>query len=97
MLRIVALFLCSTLLSAAFSRADDAKSVTYDEHIAPIFKRHCFQCHGESKQEAGLNLASHASAVKGGSGGEVLVSGRSSASSLFKAITAVDPAERMPP
>ena len=97
MLRIVTIFFLSTLLSSSCLRADVAKSITYDEHIAPIFKRHCFQCHGESKQEAGLNLASHSSAAKGGSGGEVLVSGRSSASSLFKAITAEDPAERMPP
>jgi len=85
------------LLAAAPLLADDIKQVTYDEHIAPIFKRHCFQCHGESKQEAGLNLAGHNSAIQGGSGGAVLVSGRSSASTLFKAITAEDPAERMPP
>ena len=97
MLRIITILLLSTPLSASFLRADDAKFITYDDHIAAIFKRHCFQCHGESKQEAGINLASHSSAVKGGSGGEVLVSGRSSASILFKAITAEDPAERMPP
>jgi len=78
-------------------RAEDVKPVTYDDHIAAIFKRHCFQCHGESKQEAGLNLASFAAATKGGSGGVVVVSGRSSTSRLFQAITAEDPAERMPP
>ena len=78
-------------------RADDAKPITYDDHIAPIFKRHCFQCHGESKQESGLNLASFAAVTKGSSGGAVVVSGRSSTSRLFKAITAEDPAERMPP
>ena len=85
------------LLGTASVHADDAMPITYDDHIAPIFKRHCFQCHGESKQEAGLNLASHAMATKGGSGGAVVVSGRSSTSRLFLAITAEDPAERMPP
>ena len=84
-------------LSAPAFAADDSKPITYDDHIAPILKRHCFQCHGESKQEAGLNLASYSSAIKGGSGGAVVVSGRSSTSRLFKAITAEDPAERMPP
>ncbi len=98
MFRFAFLSLVVTLLSAAVSvRGDDAMPVTYDDHIAPIFKRHCFQCHGESKQEAGLNLASYAAAVKGGSGGAVIVSGRSSMSRLFQVITAEDAAERMPP
>lgn len=79
------------------AEAQDAKAINYDEHVAAIFKRHCLQCHGESKQEAGLNLISFASVIKGGSGGEVVVAGRSSASLLFNAITAEDPAERMPP
>jgi mono/diheme cytochrome c family protein len=93
------ILIASMLLAVASSSldADDAKPVTYDDHIAPIFKRHCFQCHGESKQEAGLNLASFAAAVKGGSGGAVVVAGRSSTSRLLQAITAADPAERMPP
>lgn len=85
------------ILTASVSTADDAKPITYDDHIAPIFKRHCLQCHGESKQESGLNLASYAGAIKGSSGGAVVVTGRSSTSRLFKAITAEDPAERMPP
>lgn len=84
-----------------FTSADDAKpdvkSVTYDDHIAAIFKRHCLQCHGESKQEAGLSLATFAAATKGSSGGAVLVAGRSSSSRLFQAITAEDASERMPP
>ncbi len=86
------------LLTAATSvRAEDAKPITYDDHIAAIFKRHCWQCHGESKQESGLNLASYAAVLKGGSGGVVVEAGRSGGSRLFKAITAEDPDERMPP
>ena len=77
--------------------AEDAKPVTYDDHVATIFKKHCLQCHGDSKQEAGLNLASYLSIRKGGSGGEVVVAGRSSSSRLFKAITEEDPEARMPP
>ena len=48
---------------------DEKVSVNYDDHIVPIFRKYCFQCHGESKQEAGLNLASFATSIKGGSGG----------------------------
>ena len=95
--RFIVCVLTALLVLTPGLRADDAKPITYDEHIAPIFKRHCWQCHGESKQESGLNLANYAAAVKGSSGGAVVVSGRSSTSRLFKAITAEDPAERMPP
>lgn len=77
--------------------AEDAKPITYDDHIAAIFKRHCWQCHGEAKQESGLNLASYAAVLKGGSGGVVVEAGRSSGSRLLQAITAEDPAGRMPP
>lgn len=77
--------------------AESSPPITFDEHIAPIFKRHCWQCHGDAKQEGGLNLASYAAAIKGSSGGVVVISGRSSSSRLFQAITAEDAAERMPP
>ncbi len=77
--------------------ADESKPINYDDHVAAIFKRHCLQCHGESKQEAGLDLSSFASIKKGGSGGPVVVAGRSSVSRVIKAITAEDPEERMPP
>jgi WD40 repeat protein len=60
-------------------------------------KRHCWQCHGDSKQKAGLDLSSFASVLKGSTGGPVVVAGRSSASQIIQAITAEDPAERMPP
>ncbi len=87
----------SLSLSAGLVQAQEEKSATYDDDVALIFKRHCLQCHGESKQEAGLNLASYAGVIKGGSGGDAVVAGRSSASLIFKAITAKDPEERMPP
>lgn len=85
------------ILTATVSTADDAKPITFDDHIAPILKRHCWQCHGDAKQEAGLNLATYTNAIKGSSGGAVLVAGRSSTSRLLQAVTAEDPAERMPP
>ncbi len=96
LLSLVSFFAVSDVTSADDVK-QDVKSVTYDDHIAAIFKRHCLQCHGESKQEAGLSLATFAAATKGSSGGAVMVAGRSSSSRLFQAITAEDPAERMPP
>lgn len=69
----------------------------YEEHVRPIFREHCLKCHGEDEQKADLNLGSFATISKGGSAGPAVTPGRSSTSLLFKALTAEDDAERMPP
>ena len=71
--------------------------ITYDEHIKPIFREHCLKCHSEDEHKAGLNLSTHATVLKGGSGGAAVVAGRASTSLLFKAITDTDDESRMPP
>lgn len=88
-------FLLLPFLLNTASAADAV--ITYDEHIKPIFREHCLKCHGEDEQKADLNLATHATLMKGGSGGAAVVAGRASTSLLFQAITAEDDAERMPP
>lgn len=84
----------SALLSATTAAA---APVNYESDIKPIFRRHCLKCHGDDMQKADLNLQSYASTIKGGSGGEVVVAGRTSTSLLFEAITNTDEAARMPP
>jgi hypothetical protein len=71
--------------------------ITFEDHVAGILRKNCSQCHGEGKQEAGLNFSSYASVLKGGSGGRIVEAGRSSASRLYGVITDADPATRMPP
>jgi WD40 repeat protein len=85
------------LAASAAEGAGPVKPITYDDQVAAIFKRHCFQCHGESKQKAGLDLSSFAALIKGSTGGPVVVAGRSSASRIVEVITAEDASERMPP
>ena len=77
--------------------AQDSKVISYEDHIAPILKRHCLQCHGDTKQESGLSLANYSALMKGSSGGALVVSGRSVSSRLLSVLIAEDPAERMPP
>ncbi len=84
-----------SLLITAASAADPV--ITYDEHIKPLFREHCLKCHGDDEQKADLNLSTHATALKGGSGGVAVVAGRASTSLLFQAITAEADDERMPP
>lgn len=77
--------------------AADSPLITFEDQVSGILKKNCVQCHGEGKQEAGLNFATYAALIKGGSGGEVVVAGRSTASRLVEVITAEDAGERMPP
>ncbi|MFM8891962.1 MAG: c-type cytochrome domain-containing protein [Planctomycetia bacterium] len=87
------------LVSGALAAAadDTEKPITYEDHVAAILKKHCATCHGDGKQEAGLNLVSYAGVMKGSGGGEIVVAGRSSGSRLVEVITATKEGERMPP
>lgn len=82
---------------AVTARAAEDIALNFEDHVGKVLRRHCATCHGDAKQEAGLSLASFAAVMKGGSGGEVVVAGRSSASRLLQVLIAEDPAERMPP
>lgn len=77
--------------------AQPQNPINYETHIAPIFKQACATCHGDGKQEAGLSLSNYANVIKGSSGGEIVVAGRSSASRLIDVLTSTEDGERMPP
>lgn len=83
-------------LPAADPKAEE-KPVTFEDHVATILKKNCSTCHGDSKQEGGLSLATYAGVMKGSGGGEIVVAGRSGASRLIEVITASDEGDRMPP
>ncbi len=85
------------MLTASVSAADEKEVISYENQIKPIFRQHCFACHGEDKKTADLNLQTYATVLKGGSGGEAVIAGRASQSALFKAITDPDDEARMPP
>ena len=98
---VVGLFGITMLLTPDVSgfAADEPKSkvITYRDHVRPILRQYCLKCHGNDEQNAGLNLQSYASLLKGGSGGMVVKPGRPDSSLLFQAITTKDEAARMPP
>lgn len=87
------------LVCVSSARADDAadKPITYEDHVASILKKSCATCHGDGKQEAGLNLANYADVMKGSGGGKVVVAGRSSGSRLIEVIMSTEDGEQMPP
>lgn len=70
--------------------------ITYDEHVRPIFREHCFACHSADKQESGLALDSYAKTMAGGSSGEVVLPGDLASSRLWALVShAEEP--KMPP
>ncbi|MCY3005085.1 MAG: hypothetical protein NTV29_03795 [Planctomycetota bacterium] len=79
------------------SEASFEDPLNYDTHIAGILKTKCGVCHGDGKQEAGLNLASYAGVVQGGGSGKIVVAGQPTQSKLIEVVTSEDTSIRMPP
>ena len=61
--------------------------------VIPILLLRCTACHGRQKQEAGLDLRTRATMLKGGKSGSALVPGKPEESLILKRIQA----EEMPP
>lgn len=76
--------------------APAAPRVTFDEHVRPIFREHCFSCHSADKQESGLALDSYAKTMAGGSSGEVVLSGDLASSRLWALVSHTEE-PKMPP
>src|SRR5262249_25154236 len=70
----------------------------FESDVLPIFRIHCLKCHGEEPQ-AGLNLTTVASILKGGTNGPVLVLGDPDKSILLKRVanTTMPPAGALMP
>lgn len=68
----------------AAAPAEDTSPVTnYAEHVKPILEARCFRCHNADTSKGGLNLASHAMALAGGSSGAILTPGDPGASRIL--------------
>src|SRR6478735_5529200 len=76
--------------------ADVPAKVTFNDHILPIFKNACLNCHNPDKKKAGLDLSTYQGTLTGSDNGKVLESGNPSGSLLVKCIKQIeDP--KMPP
>ena len=89
---IAALLIASTA-SASFA----AEPPNFEDHVLPIFKKHCNGCHNPDKNTADLDLTTYKGVLKGSSGGEVVKAGVPDTSSIYEAITHADGVEAMPP
>src|SRR5258708_37161238 len=63
-----------------------AEQVDYLRDVKPILAKHCYACHGPTKQRSALRLDTGASALKGGDSGPVIVPGKAGQSKLILAV-----------
>ncbi len=68
----------------------------FESKVRPLFAEHCFSCHGDKKQQAGLRLDQRTAAWKGSDEGPVIVPGHPEKSPLVQALRHVGDV-RMPP
>ncbi len=72
-------------------------AVDFARDIQPLFEKHCYECHGPKKQEAGLRLDQRGAALAGGDLGKDILPGKGDESLLVKAISGTtDEVSRMP-
>ena len=76
------------LIFAMTVRADDAKPLTFEKDIRPIFRAHCFDCHGATDElESGLDLRLVRLMTKGGESGPAIMPGQPDDSMLLERVT----------
>jgi WD40 repeat protein len=79
---------------ASIAHADD--KVTYQDHVLPLFRNSCLNCHNPDKKKAGLDLSTFAGAMAGGGTGKAIEPGDPDGSLLFRLVKH-DEEPSMPP
>lgn len=75
-----------------------AQAPDFVRDVRPILEKHCYACHGETKQKSGLRLDIKSEAFRGGDNyGASIVAGSFKDSPLWEFISSDKPDERMPP
>lgn len=68
-------------------RADTAVELTFEDHVRPLFKAHCLDCHGATEElEGGLDMRFVRRLEAGGDSGPAVVPGDADASLVLRRI-----------
>lgn len=65
-------------------QADD--KVTYDDHVAPIFRQRCSSCHSPTSKKADLDVTTYLNLMQGGASDASIEPGDAAASYLFSLV-----------
>jgi mono/diheme cytochrome c family protein len=72
-----------SLLAALFG---SAHAVDFETEVLPIFKTHCFECHGPETQKSGFRLDLRSAAMTGGTEGVAILPNKPDESPLIQYI-----------
>ena len=92
------------LLAVAAVRGQETKpgppnakdAVTYKDHVQPILRKHCVNCHNPDKATSDLNVMSYQTLMQGGASGEAVSPGKPEQSLLYRLVAHLDEPS-MPP
>ncbi|MFO0998937.1 MAG: DUF1549 domain-containing protein [Planctomycetaceae bacterium] len=85
------------VLLATARVAAGQQTIDFEKMIRPILQKHCSECHGAKTQKSGLRLDARHGFIKGGDGGPVVVTGKSTESELVRRIVSTSSDDKMPP
>ena len=72
---------------ASMESATAAGKPVFEKDVLPIFTRYCFNCHGKSSPQLGLDLRTARLAMRGSQNGPVIIPGSPKKSLLWKKIS----------
>src|SRR5258706_5412289 len=72
--------------TGALSLAADAPKVTYQDHVLPILRNTCLNCHNPDKKKGGLVVSTYGVMGPGGGSGKAVEPGDPDSSKLFKGV-----------
>ena len=73
------------------------ESRNFEDHILPLLREHCANCHRPGKTRGGLDVTTMEKLEKGGSAGPAVIAGLAENSRLFRAMAHIGDQEAMPP
>lgn len=62
----------------------------FETQVAPLFAKHCLECHDSAIKKGGLDLSRKALALAGGESGKVILPGKSADSLLWESVASGD-------
>jgi hypothetical protein len=71
-------------------------AVTYKDHVQPILRKHCLNCHNPDKAKSDLDVSTYQALMAGGASGEAVKAGNPGQSLLYR-VTAHEIEPNMPP
>jgi WD40 repeat protein len=84
------------LVGGGASAQAPKSAVNYKDHVLPILRKHCLNCHNADKASSDLNVATYQALMAGGSSGEAIKAGSPDSSLLYK-VTSHQAEPKMPP